>query len=115
LGYFAIGAQIIPDSMHGWVLKRLTQVGKKGARKESDVFPTFYRINTAWKLSQLTRGKFDNHSFYTFGPPAYYANSMILARFIQCYNQVVPAFLQPYLMIFLQKPLESNDTVHGKE
>lgn len=109
-GYFAIGAQLIPDALHGWVLKRLINVGKKNARKETDVFPTFYRANTYRQIQKLSKNRFDNHSFYTFGPPAYHANSRILARLIDCYNKAAPGFLKPYMMIFLQKPNDSEST-----
>jgi SAM-dependent methyltransferase len=107
-GYFAIGAQLIPDVLHGWLLKRLTNVGRENERKEKDVFPTFYRANTYGQVRKVAKRRFHNHSFYTFGPPAYHANSFILAKIIDCYNKTVPGFLKPYMMIFLQKPLESN-------
>ena len=107
-GYFAIGSQLIPDFLHSRVLKRLGQVGEVNARKESDVFPTFYRANTHRKIRKLAENRFNDHSFYTFGPPAYHANSRILARLIDCYNKSVPGFLKPYMMIFLQKPPESG-------
>ena len=107
-GYIAIGSQLIPDVLHGWILNRLANVGRDNARKEKDVFPTFYRANTYRQIRKLVKNRFQNHSFYTFGPPAYHANSRILARIIDCYNKTVPGFLKPYMMVFLQKPFESK-------
>ena len=106
--YFSIGSQLIPEFLHGWVLKRLTNVGRNNARKEKDVFPAFYRANTCRQIRKLARNRFHNHSFYTLGPPAYHANSRILAQIIDCYNKTVPGFLKPYMMVFLQKPCESK-------
>ena len=103
-GYFALGAQMIPESLHGLVLKRLGQIGQANNRKEKDVFPQFYRVNSLSQIRKIAGKRFSNHSFYTFGPPAYHANSIVLARLIDCYNKSVPGFLKPYIMVFLQKP-----------
>ena len=102
-GYFAVAAQIIPESMHSVVLKKVGDIGAANSRQAKDVFPTFYRANTYNSIAKLSRGKFDNHSFYMMGPPAYHAGSKMLARTIDCYNRFVPTFLKPYLMVFLKK------------
>ncbi len=102
-GYFAVAAQIIPESLHAVVLKKVAAIGASDSRQTKDVFPTFYRANTYNSIAKLSRGLFENNSFYMVGPPAYHAGSKLLARTIDCYNRFVPMFLKPYLMVFLRK------------
>lgn len=62
-GLPAAAARIVPNAFHATVLRLL---GSK--RRESDVFPTFYRMNTRRRLRALFPGYLDC-SYMLDGPP----------------------------------------------
>ena len=97
-GYAGIMTRLIPNSLHARFLRVLSP-----HRKEVDVFPTTYRMNTMSVLRRLFPG-YVHASYYFTGPPAYHANKMVLARLVNTYNALVPPRFQPTLHIFMHKP-----------
>lgn len=97
-GAIAMGARFIPDSAHSRVLRFLVP-----KRKESDTFPTCYRMNTLSDIRRLFPG-WRNGSYHFDGSIGYHANMLVLMRFWRVVQWVTPSFLSKLLMIFVQKP-----------
>ncbi len=99
-GYVGIGARLVPNKFHAILSDLLSKTG----RKEEDVFPTLYKMNTAKRLVELFPPEAFSHHTYCFnGPPTYYANSIALARLISFYSHIVPERLRQALHVFIQK------------
>lgn len=99
-GYVGIGARLVPNKFHASLSNRLSD----GGRKEEDVFPTVYKMNTAKRLIELFPTDCFSHHTYCFnGPPIYHANSLALARLISFYSHIVPERLRQALHVFIQK------------
>lgn len=98
-GMVAIGGRLVPNALHGKLL-RLFQP----ERKEQDIFPTYYRMNTLRTLRQLFPSPKFKHASYTFsGPPSYHGNRLWLARLWQTYESVMPPATRRMLHVFIQK------------
>jgi SAM-dependent methyltransferase len=99
-GYVALGARLVPNTMHPYAVRILGS----DRRNSSDVFPTFYRLNTiaAVRRHFLQLG-FADYSYYIGGSPSYYANIAVLARIWAAYNAIVPPPMKKNLHIFLRK------------
>jgi predicted SAM-dependent methyltransferase len=50
LGYVALMARLLPDTYHAKVLVRV-----QSGREREDVFPTYYRCNTIWKIRRYMK------------------------------------------------------------
>ena len=98
-GIVAIGGRLVPNRLHATVLKRL-----QPARKEHDVFPTVYRMNTLGALARLFPAPAFRHFSYTFsGPPTYHGNRVWLAWLLRAYNALTPGVARESLHVFIQK------------
>ncbi|HEV7344496.1 MAG TPA: methyltransferase domain-containing protein [Devosia sp.] len=98
-GYISIASRLIPESMHGRVLRRA-----QPDRKEEDVFPTTYLLNTPRDI----KGRFSpaswNYYIYTQNAePAYFGSSAALWRIAGAALKLTPQRFWPTLMIFMQK------------
>jgi SAM-dependent methyltransferase len=97
--YFAIAARLVPNRLHAAVL-RVVHSG----RKEEDVFPTVYRLNTMRALRRhFPTERFAHHSYVFNGPPGYNAERMALARLWQLWARLTPPALGQALHVFLRK------------
>lgn len=96
--YVAFAASLIKNSAHSKVLN-IVQPG----RKEIDVFPTKYKMNT---LSDFNKyfNDWSNHSFIFRSDPAYYFGSKLLYRFQSILHRLLPASIIGNLFIFVRKP-----------
>lgn len=75
-----------------------------GGRKEENIFPTVYKMNTAKRLIDLFPAEAFSHHTYCFNsPPTYHANSIALARPISFYSHLVPERLSQALHVFIHK------------
>ncbi|MDX6752575.1 class I SAM-dependent methyltransferase [Geminicoccaceae bacterium 1502E] len=100
-GYVALLTQLIPDRMHGSVLRRV-----QPDRKEQDVFPTCYRMNTMKTVRKLFPATGFRDASYTFSPePAYLPQRAALWRAVLAGERLLPPLLHTNLFIFLQKRL----------
>ena len=98
-GYFSLGARLIPEAMHRFVLHRLVP-----HKKDEDGFPTCYRLNTLRDLeTHFPAPAFSHHSFYSDPGPAYFGRSKLLARLVQTYNKLVPQALLPHVCVLIRK------------
>jgi SAM-dependent methyltransferase len=99
-GYVGVGARLIPNRLHAPILKRVI----KSNRGEADIFPTAYRLNTRREIAKwFPRSDFEHFSYVFAGQPGYHGGSVVLARFWQFLNWLLPPAFGPYLHIFLRK------------
>lgn len=98
-GYIGMGANLVPNRWHTQWLKRL-----QPHRKEEDVFPTCYQMNTRRRLKRLFPP--DRYSHYTYGyfpEPVYFGNSRLMWRFMLFSFRITPELMAPILIIVLRK------------
>lgn len=98
-GAIAIGATLIPNALHNAVLQRL-----QPDRKERDVFPTRYRMNTVATIRRLfPSDRWGNHSTTIDSELMYLARSRVLFGLSELVGPLLPSFLRPMLFILVQK------------
>jgi SAM-dependent methyltransferase len=97
LNYVALGTRIVPNSNHASFLK-----GAQPGRKEEDVFPTAYKLNTLKSIKRSFEG-FGDFS-YVFRPdPAYFFGSKGIYRAMKVVHQLAPAPFSGNIFVFLRK------------
>lgn len=97
-GVIGIGARTVPNHLHTRVLARL-----QPGRKEEDVFPVEYHMNTRADLRRLFPAP---HELVVYGhssEPTYFGSSVPLWRVAQLVDRLTPPRLAPTLMVFVQK------------
>jgi SAM-dependent methyltransferase len=100
-GYVSVGARLVPNRMHARVLR---YVHPTSQRRESDVFPTLYRLNTLRELRRHFPTTHFQHFSYLFnGEPTYHANSLLLARAIDIMARLMPDHFAKSLHVFIRK------------
>jgi SAM-dependent methyltransferase len=97
-GYFAVGAQILPNRMHVRALRTV-----QPSRKTADVFGTQYRMNTAWALRRAFGPGAEVTVTYWASEPAYHFGSRVIYRLIKWMNKHLPGVLQPVLFVYVRK------------
>ena len=97
-GYIALGARIIPNALHDRVLGYL-----QPNRQKQDVFPTFYRMNSAFEIKCAFPDVWENFSYTVDGDPAYTANIRVLWRIFLLTSVFTPSSLKPVLLVFIRK------------
>jgi len=97
--YFAIAARIIPRRYENFFVKWTAA----GSRKEEDVFPTYYRLNTVRALRRHFPS-FEHFSYYWNGPPAYHAGSLVLAWVWKAWMALFPRQFSQSIHVFMRKP-----------
>lgn len=96
--YVAIAAALTSNSRHSEVLARI-----QPDRKELDVFPTAYRLNTMTDLKSHFSG-WNDKSFVFRADPAYYFGNKLMYNIQSGIHRVIFKELCGNLFIFLQKP-----------
>jgi SAM-dependent methyltransferase len=108
-GYISIGARLIPNRFHTSVLRRIHPTSQ---RQESDVFPTFYRINTLRELRRhFPTGHFEHFSYIFNGEPTYHANSFLLVLAMDAAGRLMPEYFAKSLHVFIRKRSLHRGTV----
>ncbi|HYF47135.1 MAG TPA: class I SAM-dependent methyltransferase [Acidimicrobiales bacterium] len=98
-GYIGLGARLVPNSQHGRVLERL-----QPGRKDEDVFPTRYRLNTRAAIREcFPPDVFEDHSYGFDSEPAYTGGSRLGARAVEVLMRVAPERFASMWMVFLRK------------
>jgi 2-polyprenyl-3-methyl-5-hydroxy-6-metoxy-1,4-benzoquinol methylase len=95
--YLRVAASLIPNALHAAVLKYI-----QPGRKEMDIFPTFYRLNSKRALRQAFAGH-EVHVTRVWGDPAYYFGNPLLFRIFQLTHKLLPSLFAPTLFVFIQK------------
>jgi len=98
-GYVGIGSRLIPNKFHAKVVGRL-----QDDRAEEDVFPTYYRCNSVWKLRGLLRSHgFDGCAYGYEAEPAYLAFSRMAYSLGTLYQKLVPQVFKSSIFVFARK------------
>lgn len=104
-GYIGVGINIIPNWLHTRMLRHL-----QPHRKEVDVFPTWYKLNSARAFKKYFNPKEWNHCVYPcYAEPAYFGYSRALWSAVLFANRFTPPAIAPTLLIFLQKRSTGRD------
>jgi SAM-dependent methyltransferase len=99
IGYIGLGANLIPNARHVKLLRHL-----QPDRKEIDVFPTRYKMNTVWAIKKYFPDDQWRHFIYTWNAePAYFGSSKIAWLIMKSVFKFAPGSLGSTLMIFMQK------------
>ena len=108
-GYIAVANNLIPEVAKSRILHNA-----QPDRKEEDVFPTYYRINTFGALRQLFPGdRFNHASFYWDPSPAYGFGSRFAYSFFSLLHRLTPEQLKTILMVFIQKRASRSVCIGG--
>lgn len=98
-GYIALLNRLVPDAVKNRVLS-----AAQPERREEDVFPAVYRLNTRRSLSNyFPPGRFDHFVYEWDAEPAYHANRRLAYRAFMLLHGVTPTGLKTMLMIFIRK------------
>ena len=99
LGYVGIGSRLIPNKYHASIVGKI-----QDNRKEEDVFPTYYRCNTVWKLNGfLKKHGFDGCAYGYDSEPNYLSFSRIAYYFGTLYQKLVPQAFKVAIIAYGQK------------
>ena len=96
-GYLALAARLVPNRLHGKIVSRVQPF-----RKEEDVFPTCYRMNTPGALRRLFTGC-DVYAYRSHAEPSYHFNSRLVYALFRALHAVLPPLFQPQMFAFIRK------------
>lgn len=96
--YVAIFARLIRNGLHTKYLKFI-----QPSRKDIDVFPTAYNLNSLQDVKNAFSG-WENRSFIFRSDPAYFFGSKTVYRLQSLLHRVMPSFFCGNLFIFVRKP-----------
>ena len=98
-GYIGIGTNIVPNKLHVALLKWL-----QPNRKEIDVFPTHYRLNTRAAFQKVfSTNDWQTTAYAVNGEPAYFGNSTFLWRLAQLMFRLLPPDKAAIWLVFAQR------------
>lgn len=99
-GYPAIAASIVPNRWHAEVVGTV----QKG-REARDVFPTYFRMNTAGKLRRLAARRGLDCAVHSWeAEPSYLAFSPLLYRIGAIGHRLIPAAFRTVLFVWMRRP-----------
>lgn len=97
--YFSVGARVLSGPMQARVLKLL-----QPSRKEEDVFPKFYRLNTLGEIAAAFGPPHWVNATYTHNPdPSYHGNMAWLRSLIILGQKLLPDSLGTVVLIFARR------------
>ena len=96
--YVSLAASLISNSFHAKVLRKI-----QPNRKEIDIFPTHYKMNTIKEITKAFDG-WENKSFVYKGDPAYYFGNKVIYEIQKKIHGILPVVICGNLFIFLRKP-----------
>lgn len=96
--YVAVFASLLRNKFHAKALKFI-----QPDRKEVDVFPTTYKLNTLRDVERAFYG-WDQKSYIYRPDPAYFFGNKTLYRLMSFLHRVLPAFFCGNLFVFVRKP-----------
>jgi SAM-dependent methyltransferase len=98
-GYIALANTLLPDVVKSRILH-----GAQPDRKEQDVFPAYYRMNTFTDLKKLFPESHYHHaSYYWDASPSYYFGRSWVFSLFSVLHSATPDVLKTMLMVFIQK------------
>lgn len=97
-GYVALAARLMPNRVHGRVLRRV-----QPHRKEEDVFPTVYRLNRPADVRRHFGKEAQVFHYSTSAVPSYHFGRLALFRLLLFLHRFVPKSLDLSLAFFIRK------------
>ena len=98
-GYIGMSTNLVPNRWHSAILKYA-----QPSRKEIDIFPTAYKLNTRSALKKhFPKSDFDIYVYGHFAEPRYFGNSKLLWAIMLFIFRITPECLAPKWMIFIRK------------
>lgn len=98
-GYIAIMARMIPSKLHGRVLNKV-----QPTRRDEDIFPKFYRMNTLSTIAKMFTGDRFVDASYTHNPdPAYHGGNRFIYRSLNIFQSVPIKSIHTTLHVFVRK------------
>ncbi len=98
-GYIGLATNLVPNQFHTRILK-WAQPG----RKEVDVFPTRYRLNTRSRLKKaFDPEQWEHFSYGHASEPAYFGSNRLLWGLMLLSFRLTPEFFTPVWLVFLRK------------
>ncbi|MBR2118628.1 MAG: class I SAM-dependent methyltransferase [Pseudomonadota bacterium] len=98
-GYIALINRLLPDNAKSRILH-----GAQPDRKEEDVFPALYRMNTFSDLRKVfPESRYRHASYYWDASPSYYFGRRWVFSMFSILHGLTPDVLKTMLMIFIQK------------
>lgn len=98
-GYVSIIARLIPNKWHAKVLSNV-----QDDRREEDVFPTVYAVNTKSKLNRcLLQAHMHGVVYGHEAEPSYFHFSRVLFYLFKAIHRVTPSFFATALFVFAKK------------
>jgi len=117
IGYVGLAASLIPNRRHAQMLRMVQE-----DRKEMDVFPTYYRVNTIWAVHQVLKQAGMEGIVYGYEAEPSYLQFSALAYALGKYLHIfTPSVLRTCLFVFARKPgngsmlasMESESGLHS--
>jgi SAM-dependent methyltransferase len=100
-GYIAFANRLMPEA----IKMRVLNVAQP-SRKEEDVFPAVYSMNSFGTILKYFPSDHFEHFSYSWDPePTYYANNNLLYMFMQIMHYFTPPAFRSVLMVFIRKRL----------
>ncbi len=97
--YVSIGARLLPKRAHGLLLSWL-----QPARKEEDVFPTRYLMNTRRVLRSLfPPERYEDFSYTYSAEPSYAPPSRLVWSVLLLWEAICPEAMRSNIFVFLRK------------
>lgn len=104
LHYVALGASLIHNKLHSRIVKHA-----QPARKEIDVFPTRYRLNSCGKIRKAF-SSYESFSYFYTPPPTYHFGRKWVFCLLEIFHRSMPRALTSHMFLFLRKPAETPDS-----
>jgi ubiquinone/menaquinone biosynthesis C-methylase UbiE len=105
--YWVMCSKIIPRKMHELVIKKV-----QDNRKEIDVFPAFYKLNTLKDIKKKFE-KYENYIYLETPDPTYYFNNKIIYNIMQFLHKLLPKSLTSVLFVFLKKKIKNKSVIRN--
>ncbi len=97
-GYVTLVSSLIPNALHPRFLGRV-----QPDRKNADIFPTYYRLNSVSQVRTAFAGAEVSH-YHDNGDPAYYFGNRTAYFIVNAIHAIMPRILSTTLCLFIRKP-----------
>lgn len=98
-GYVTLASAMVPNSRHRQALRSIQPT----SRKDVDIFPTAYRLNSMAQVREHFPGC-EVHHYYHSGEPAYHFDKVWVYRLLQALHKLLPDALQTGIAFFIRVP-----------
>jgi SAM-dependent methyltransferase len=103
-GYVALAARLVPNSFHSRVLRQI-----QPHRKERDVFPTVYKLNTPQDVQRYFGHEAQIFHYRTSAVPSYHFGNLYAFKLFLFLHRLLPNVLNSGLGLFIRKHDKFDD------